>query len=99
MEDAEDEDHAIFSDDVVHDPVIAHSDPVERIARALDGLGGLAAGATRLRRVRRESLESLVDPFLEVRGQLLEGPSGAWRKIDVEGDQSRSLSLVDRPCE
>ena len=97
MDDAEDEDHAIFVDDVVHDPVITHAQPVERIAGGLDRLDSFAADATWLRGLHRELLESPSDPFLEVGGQLLEGPNRAGGKLDVERGQASSLSLFDRP--
>ena len=97
MDDAEHQDHSILVDDVVHDPVVAHAQPVERVARALDGLDRLAADATWLRCIDGELLESPSDPFLEVGGQLLEGTNRAGRKLDVEGGQSSSLSRVPRP--
>lgn len=37
VHDPEDEEHAIVLDDVEHDPVVADSQSVEGVARAMDG--------------------------------------------------------------
>ena len=97
MDDAEDKDDAILVDDVVHDPVVAQSQAVERVAHALDRLDRLAADASGLRCIDGELLEGPSDPFLEIGRQLLEGPNRTGRQLDVVGAQSSPLSLVERP--
>jgi hypothetical protein len=57
MHDAEDQDHHIFVDDVVHDPVVPDPKSVERVADTADGLDGLAADASLMRSVACQPLE------------------------------------------
>ena len=97
VHDAEDQDHPVLVDDVVHHAVIAHAEPEELVAHAVDRLDGLAADPVRLRRVRREPLQRLSDALLKVGRQLLVGPNGRRGQRDAVGAQWRSSKLVVRP--
>ena len=57
MDDPEDEDHPILLDHVVHDPIFTNPQSVERVARPLDRLDGLARDASRSSSICSESLE------------------------------------------
>jgi hypothetical protein len=97
MHDAEDQHDLLFVEDVVHDPVVTHTQSVERVADTVDGLDGLAADAAGFRGIGGELLEGRPDPLLEVRGELLERTNSRRRQLDVVRCQSRSSRLVDRP--
>jgi hypothetical protein len=66
MDEPEDEDHPILLDHVVHDPIFAHPQSVERVARPLDRLDRLARDASRSGSICRELLEGSGNPLLEI---------------------------------
>lgn len=64
MHDPEEMHDAILGDHVVHHPVVADTQAVERIRGALDRPHPLAADAPRRRGGSRKPLETLPDPRL-----------------------------------
>ena len=97
MHDAEDQDHRIFVDDVVHDPIVPDPKSVERVADTTDGLDGLAAEASLVRGVTRQSLKRVPNPCPDLVRQLLESSDRRWRQLDAVGDQPKAFRLVVRP--
>jgi hypothetical protein len=97
VHDAEYQHDAVPVDHVVHDPMVADPQPVERVACSLDRLDRLAPDPAAFRRIGGELLQGLPDPPLEVGRELLEGANGCRRQLDAVGAQSRSSRLVERP--
>ena len=97
MHDAEDQDHRIFVDDVVHDPVVPDPKSVERVADTADGLDGLAADASLVRSVTRQPLERVPNPCPDLVRQFPESSDRRWRQLDAVGDQPKPCRLVVRP--
>lgn len=82
VDDAQDQQNPIFRDDVVHDPMIAHAESMERVSRALQGLGLLPPHAPREADLGREFLEGSLQPSALSVGQLAEGARGTGGKLD-----------------
>ncbi len=97
MNDAKDQDHLVFVDDVVHHPGVADAESVERVAHTLDRLDGLAADATRRRDVPSQLLKSLLHPGTDLGRQLLERLGCRRPELDAIRTQTRSPRLVVRP--
>jgi hypothetical protein len=97
MHDAEDQDHRIFVDDGVHDPVVPDPKSVERVADTADGLDGLAADASLVAGVARQPLERVPNPCPDLVRQLLESSDRRWCQLDAIGVQTRSVKVVVRP--
>lgn len=98
MDDAEDEDDAVFGNEVVHDPVVADAEPVECVGVPADRPHLLAADATASRRRFGESLEAGADPLTQRRRELPESALGRGGKSNLVGAaQAISPSEVDRP--
>lgn len=97
MHDAEHKHHSILLDHVVHHSMIANAQPVERVARSLDGLHRLTADASRRGHIESQLLQCSGDPLLGGGGQLLEDPDGRWCELDIERAQRTSFRLVVRP--
>ena len=97
MDDAEDQHDSVLVDDVVHDPVVADPQTMERVPGPPDGLDGLSSDALGLRRIRRELLQGLPDPLLEVGRELLVDPDRGRRQLGEVRAQARSSRLVERP--
>jgi hypothetical protein len=97
VHDAEDQDHLIFVDDVVHDPVVPDPKSVERVADTADGLDGLAADASLVRSVTRQPLERVPNPCPDLVRQFPESSDRRWRQLDAVGDQPKPFRLVVRP--
>ena len=89
MHDAQDQDHPVIRDHVVHDPVVADAQAVEWITRTPDGLDGLATDPAGLRDAERQLLELLPDPRSLVRCQFRVCPDRAGRQPDLIHAQSR----------
>ena len=96
MNDAENQDHAILLDHVIHDAVFAHPEAVERIARPLDRLNGLPADPPLPHRLDRQLLQRTADPFPESSRELLESADRRRRELDLVRRQSSSFRLVVR---
>jgi hypothetical protein len=62
MDDAEHKNHLVFADDVVHHPVIADAESVERVRESSDGLDCLTADQTGSRSILSKLLEWVGDP-------------------------------------
>ena len=72
VDDAEHQDRAVVVDDVVHDAVVADTQPVEGVGSATDGLDRLPRHASRAGHVMRESLECPADAIAVGVTELLE---------------------------
>jgi hypothetical protein len=94
VDDAEDQHDPVLVDNVVHDPVVADPQTMERVLGSLDGLDGLAPDALGFRRIRRELAQGLSDALPDLGRQLLERPDGCRRQLDEVGAQERSSRLV-----
>ena len=97
MNDAEDKDHPVFVDGVVHHPVVADAESVERVAHAVERLDGLAADSTRLAGVSSQHLKRLLRSQTDLGRQLLEGSGGRRPELDAICGQTSSLRLIVRP--
>ena len=103
MRDAEDQDHAVFVDGVVHDSIVADVESVEGIADSLDrldrrdSLDRLAADPARLGGVAAQLPERFLDPRAEFGRQLVERSDGRRRQLDAVRGQMSSFSVVVRP--
>lgn len=97
MHDAEDQDHAVFVDGVVHDAIVADAESVEGIADSLDRLDRLAADPARLGGVASQLLERFLDPRANLGRQLVERSDGRRRQLDAIRGQTSSFSVVVRP--
>ncbi len=97
MDDPQRKDHPILLDHVVHDPVVAHAESVERVSRSLDRLHRLPPYPTLFRDVTVQLLERSPDPDLDVAGQLLEGANRGGGQLDLVGSQASSRRFVVRP--
>ena len=97
MDDPENEYRPVLLDHVVHDPVLADPEAMERIGKALDRLHGLSPDPTGSRGIGGQLVEGPEDPGSDLRWELLEGSSGDGRKLDLVRLQSSSFRLVVRP--
>lgn len=98
MDDPEHVEDAIFDDQVVHDPVVADTQPVEGVGSTPDRAHPLARDPARNGGVGRELLQTLPDPRLNRGGQLPVCPRGRRRKQNlVRLVQPSSRSGVERP--
>jgi len=71
MDDPKDQHDPVLVEHVVHDAVVAHAQPVEGVAHALDRLDPLSCDPTAGRHVDREPLERTTDAGTHLRGELL----------------------------
>lgn len=99
VDDAEDQDHAILLQDVVHHSVVADAEAVERVPDSLDRPDTLACDTSGRGGIDRELVERSHDPSALAGGQLPEGANRRRRQLDLERPQSRSRRFVVRPCE
>jgi hypothetical protein len=98
MDDAEDEEDTVVGDEVVHDPVVAHSQAMEGVSLTPDRSHLLAADTAGTFCRFGEALEACADPRTQRRRELLEGAPGRGREPDLVGvAQAMSRSEVDRP--
>lgn len=98
MDDAENEQDVVVGDEVVHDPVVADTEPVEDVGLAADRFHLLAAEAAGFGCCGGELLEAGADPLAQWRRQLLERALGGRREPDLVGvAQAMSRSDFDRP--
>jgi hypothetical protein len=97
VDDPENQYRPVLLDHVVHDPVLADPEAMERIGKALDRLHGLSPDPTGFRDIGGELLERPADPGSDLRWELLERPSGGGGKLDLVRLQSSSLRLAVRP--
>ena len=97
MHDAEDQDHAVLVDDVVHDSIVADAESVEGIADSLDRLDRLTADPARLGGVASQRPERFLDPRAEFGRQLVERSDGRRRQFHAVRDQMSPSSVVVRP--
>jgi hypothetical protein len=66
MDESKDEDHPVLLDHVVHDPILAHPQSVECVARPLDRLDCLARDTFRSGSICSKFLEGSGDSLLEI---------------------------------
>ena len=97
VDDAENQDHAVGVDEVVHHPVVADTQSVEGVLGATDGLDRLARHTSGAGDVMRESFEGSPDAIPVSVAELPELSRRRTRKPDLVGAQSRSSSLSVRP--
>ncbi len=89
MNDAEDEDDAV-PENVVHDPVVADAEPVERIVGAADRLYGLPLDPADLGCVTCKLLERPRDPSANLSIELPERIGNGGAELDAIRVQVRS---------
>jgi hypothetical protein len=97
IDDAEDQDHALAVDDVIHHAVVADTQTMERVLGPTDGLDRLAWYASGSTDVVRESSEGVPDAISVCVIELLVLPRGRTGEPDLVGAQSRSSRLTVRP--
>ena len=98
MDDSEHEEDAVFTDDVVHDAVVADAEPVEGVRLSADRLDLLAADTPSAGCGGGELFEAGADALPERSWQLLVGALGGGREAYPVGvAQSISPSGLERP--
>ena len=97
MHDADDEDHSVLLNHVVHHPVVADPQAVERVLRSLDRLDGLAADSSGGGNIGSQLVERPRDPFFEIGRWLLDSSDRRGRQLNVVRPQRTSLRFVVRP--
>ena len=98
MDDAEHEQDAVFSDEVVHDAVVADAEAVEGVGLAADCLDFLAADAAGPGGGCGELFEAGADALLQRVGQFRVGALGGGREAYLVGlAQPMPSSGLERP--
>lgn len=90
IHDAKHQDHAVGINHVIHHAVVAHPEPMERVACATNGFDSLAADTTLL-------VQSAPEPVAGLERQLPECSGRRRREPDLIGGQTRSLRPTVRP--
>jgi hypothetical protein len=97
IDDAEDRDHTVGLDEVVHHAVIADPQSVEGVRGPTDGLDRRAGYASGTCDIARESSEGVADALPACVIELLGSPRGRTGEPDLAGAQPRSSSLTVCP--
>ena len=97
MDDAQDQDHSVLLDHVVDHAVVAHTESVERVAHAADGLHRLAADPPLLGCGTRLLLQCPSEAVAGLEWQLFERSCRRRREPDIVGAQTSSWKLTVRP--
>ena len=98
MDDAEDEQDVVVGDEVVHDPVVADAEAVERVRLSADRLHLFAADAAGFGCCGGELLKAAANSLPRWRWQLLERALAGRCELDlVRAAQARSRSDFERP--
>ena len=96
MDDAEDEQDVVVGDEVVHDPVVADAEAVERVRLSADRLHLVAADAAGSGCCGGELLKAAANSL--PRWRWLERALGGRCELDlVRAAQARSRSAFERP--
>jgi hypothetical protein len=97
VHDAEHQDHPVFVDGVVHQPIIADTKTTEDVPHATDGLYRFTANATLAGDVAGQLLERSTRSVSNLGRQLLECSGCRWCQLDAIRVQASSDRLVVRP--
>jgi hypothetical protein len=98
VNDAEDEEDAVFADEVVHDAVVADAEPVEGVCLSADGFHSFAADAAGSGSGGGELFEAGADALAQRRWQFLVGAFSGGREAYLVGvAQAMSPSGLERP--
>jgi hypothetical protein len=98
VDDAEHEHDAVFTDEVVHDAVVADAEAVEGVCLSADRLHLFAADAAGAGRGGGELFEAGADALAERGWQFLVGAFGGWGEAYLVGlAQPISPSGLERP--